>query len=122
MCQYFLGPVLCSSDCPRPIERIRKPPAQGVEVTRRDGLRIDLSKTHADPDIADREIVVPARALRAGREQFGNDAEGRDVKRGAFRGALLEALVVDVVQESHRAGARRDGRRLNTVSARRWMR
>jgi len=70
-----------------------------------------IGAAHADPDIADHQMLGPARCCRAGAEQFGGDAEGVDVERVAVGGDLLDPLVVDVVQEADGLRALRDRRR-----------
>jgi hypothetical protein len=55
----------------------------GLEVE--PGQRPARVNAHADPDIADRDLVGPFRRRRAGIVQFGQDSEAGDVERSAFR-------------------------------------
>ena len=55
-----------------------------VKVARRDRLRRNIGEAHADPDIADRQIIAPAGTARAGSGQLGHYPEGGKVERGAF--------------------------------------
>jgi len=80
----------------------------GVEVAGGDGL-IAALEAHADHRPANRQVLVPL-ADGAGAEELHIHAEGVEITGGAFRGHLLEPLMVDVVLEADGEGALRDAR------------
>ena len=63
-----------------------------VEIARGDGFVAEV-EAHPDRRLADDEILVPAAGSRC-LVELGEDAERAELERGAFRGHLLEALVV----------------------------
>lgn len=84
----------------------------GIEIARGDRLRGGLDDAHANLHAADDEIVGPLFTRRAGIGELRQHSERREIKGRPLRRHLLEALMVDVVQEADGSRGLRDARRL----------